>query len=101
MSIALYKPGNAHIVRGVRCEYKICEGHSLKQHLKDGWFLSPEDCYLEPEEVVEEPVPYEPESTETEKKTAVREAAKEAGISNWYNKSIERLVEELETIKEL
>ena len=88
MSIVLYKPGNSHIIRGVPCEYRICKGRSLKQHLDDGWFISPEECYPE-------------ESEEDKEEDAIRKAAKEAGISNWYNKGIDKLVEELETIKEL
>ena len=93
MAIILYKPGSTHKIRGVPCEYKICEGHSLKQHLEDGWFITPEECYPEPILV--------PTYVEEEPVDAVREKAKEAGISNWYNKGVDKLKEELKTIKEL
>ena len=102
MSIVLYKPGNTYkSPKGIRCEFQICNSFSYLHLLDDGWFLTPEECYPEPEVVEDKPVPV-PEPTEDElKEDAIRDAAKAAGISNWYNKGIEKLVEELETIKEL
>ena len=115
MSIVLYKKGNSYTSpKGIRCEFQICNPHSYLHLLDDGWFLTPEECYPEPEVVEEElksvkedirdksrpfiakysdPAPLEED--------AIRAAAKAAGISNWYNKGIDKLTEELETIKEL
>ena len=64
MAIVLYKPGNAHTIRGVRCEYKIFEGHLLQQLLEEGWFKSPKECYPK-----EEPKP-EPKKIDVEAEEA-------------------------------
>ena len=91
MAVILYKPGNTYTSpRGVRCQFQIFETDQYHQQLAVGWYNTPEECYPDPE-------PTEDELEED----AIREAAKAAGISNWYNKGIEKLVEELETIKEL
>ena len=116
MSIVLYKSGNSYTSpEGIRCQFQICNPFSYLHLLDNGWFLTPEEVVKddkkkkeekekkekEMKEVVEEPVPA-PEPTEDElEEDAIRAAAKAAGISNWYNKGIEKLVEELETIKEL
>ena len=120
MAIILYKKGNSYTSpKGIRCEFQICNPFSYLHLLDDGWFLTPEEVVKdekkkkeekekeekeekEVKKVEEEPIPENKEPTEDElKEDAIREAAKAAGISNWYNTGIEKLVEELETIKEL
>lgn len=110
MSIVLYKQGNSYTSpKGIRCEFQICNSFSYLHLLDDGWFLTPEEVVADEEKKKEEKeekekgkVPDPDALTEEElKEDAIREAAKAAGISNWYNKGIEKLVEELETIKEL
>ena len=113
MSIVLYKSGNSYTSpEGIRCEFQICNPFSYLHLLDDGWFLTPEEVVKDEKKKKEEKekqekekvlkIPGLTELTEDElKEDAIREAAKAAGISNWYNKGIEKLVEELETIKEL
>jgi len=107
MSIVLYKQGNSYTSpTGIRCEFQICNPFSYLHLLDAGWFLTPEEVVKDDKKKKEEKEKEEkektPEPTEDElEEDAIRAAAKAAGISNWYNKGIEKLVEELETIKEL
>ena len=113
MSIVLYKKGNSYTSpKGIRCEFQICNPFSYLHLLDDGWFLTPEEVVKDEKKKKEEKekqekekvlkIPGLTELTEDElKEDAIREAAKAAGVSNWYNKGIEKLVEELETIQEL
>jgi hypothetical protein len=98
MAIILFKKGTMHKIRGIPCEFQICNEYSYLHLLKQGWHYTPEECYAEPEpEVVEVPeeIP-DPELSEDElKEEAIRKAARDAGIDHWWNKSIERLTSEL------
>jgi len=101
MSIVLYKQGNSYTSpTGIRCEFQICNPFSYLHLLDAGWFLTPEEVVADEKEKKEKEKTPEPTEDELEE-DAIREAAKAAGISNWYNKGIDKLVEELETIKEL
>ena len=55
--IALYRKGNTHVIRGVKCEMGRFETKRLQGCLNSGWVTNPQDL-LEVEEVVEvvEPV---------------------------------------------
>ena len=108
--IQLFKKGNSLTVNGIRCDMQTVNEYSYLHLLKQGWFYTPEECYQETEqpELVEVPeieqettIP-EPELSEDElKEDAIRAAAKDAGISNWYNKKIDRLVDELRVVDDL
>ncbi len=119
MAVILYKPGNVGKVRGIPCEIQICNEFSYLHLLDQGWFYTPEECYVVeeqdeevPEDITEEATDTEeiPEVAETEEpeetaeETAevsdngIRVKAKAAGISNWHNKSITRLVGELKEL---
>ena len=47
MAVILYKPGNAHIIRGIPCDIQVCDEYSYLHNLDQGWFYSPEECYAE------------------------------------------------------
>lgn len=108
MAVILYKKGNTSKVNGILCEVQICNEFSYLHLLEQGWCYSPEECYAEekepelveiPEEIEEaEAEPMETEPALTDDK--IRMAAKDAGISHWHTKSIERLINELDEIKE-
>ena len=87
MKIALYKAGDTHEVRGIKCEVIRCEFRQLDDKLKLGYVKDPSELYAT-EEVTEviEPV------VEVEKKlNPVRQAAKDAGIEGWDMKRIKTL----------
>jgi len=113
MAIILYKKGNTAKVRGIPCQFQICNEFSYLHLLEQGWFYTPEECYAEEEEpelvetpevfksdleVAEETPETEEESTETDGEASIRLAAKVAGISHWHNKNISRLTRELEEL---
>ena len=121
MAIILYKPGNMNKIRGIPCQIQICNEFSYKHLLDQGWFYTPEECYVVeeqdeevPEDITEEATATEeiPEVAENEdseeaaEETAevsdngIRVKAKAAGISNWHNKSITRLVGELKELED-
>jgi len=104
MAIILFKAGNSHKVNGIPCQIQVCNEFSYLHLLEQGWFYTPEECYAEEEEpeLVEVPeIEEEAETTEEPMEAGeepideIRAAAREAGISHWHNKSIERLVSEL------
>lgn len=95
MAIILYKKGTMHKIRGIPCQFQICNEYSYLHLLEQGWKYTPEECYAEEEPEVVEIQDKEPEDM---KEVAIRHAAKDAGISHWHNKSIERLEKELEEI---
>jgi len=43
MGIALYKPGDTHEIRGVKCTMEVFEIWQLDSCLKDGWKKNPQD----------------------------------------------------------
>ena len=115
MAVILYKPGNVGKVRGIPCEIQICNEFSYLHLLDQGWFYTPEECYVVEEQVEEVPEDITEEATATEEipevaeteepeETAevsdngIRVKAKAAGISNWHNKSITWLVGELKEL---
>jgi hypothetical protein len=109
MAIILYRKGNIHKVNGIPCEYQICNEYSYLHLLKQGWHYTPEECYAEEKQEIDDKATSgeTPEETEPElvelpelseddlKEEAIRKAAKDAGIEHWWNKSIERLTSEL------
>ena len=123
MAIILYKPGNMQKIRGIPCQFQICNEFSYKHLLDQGWFHTPEECYVVeeqveevPEDITEEAVEVDTEevqevaeneeSEETVEETAevsdngIRVKAKAAGIRSWHNKSITRLVGELKELED-
>jgi len=50
--IALYRKGNTHVIRGVKCEMGRFETKRLQGCLNSGWVTNPQDL-LEVEKVVE------------------------------------------------
>jgi hypothetical protein len=88
MSVALYKAGSTHTIKGIECEMKLFNENSFTNMLGSGWFYSPSECYEE--------------ATEPEDKldslddNEVRSIAKECGIKNWHNKKIARLKAEID-----
>ena len=102
---------------------KICNEFSYLHLLEQGWFYTPEECYVEEkqdesDETGPEETPGE-EELETEEEITkvvvwipnpdfgpprlsdneIRAAAKEAGISHWHTKSIDRLENELKDLE--
>ncbi len=43
MAVILYKRGDTHEVRGIKCEAKRFSVNSLKSALSQGWVTRPED----------------------------------------------------------
>ena len=107
MAIVLYKPGNSKKVRGIPCDILICDEYSYLHNLEQGYFYSPEECYAEKEDE-ETGLEAAEQETEDEAKAEttgpvlsddkIRTAAKEAGISHWHTKSIDRLIKELKEL---
>jgi len=103
MSVILYKKGNAGKVRGIPCQIQICNEFSYKHLLEQEWFYTPEECYAKEEQ--EEPVrvvvwtpnpDFGPPKLSDEE---IRASAKDAGISSWHMKSIDRLEKELKDLE--
>ena len=93
MAVILYKKGT-----GKAAKFQPDGIHDI---LGTGnWFTSPEEAQGE-EKVQEElgtvdvPAEHAPEMTEED----VRDAAKEAGISNYWNRKVDSLVSELKALK--
>jgi len=121
MAIILYKKGNTAKIRGIPCQLMVCNPFSYLHLLDDGWFLSPEECYVVEEQVeevtedTEEETPEEaagflsdlevveneePEEAAEIAYNAIRMKAKAAGIGHWHTKSIDRLEKELKEIED-
>lgn len=47
MSIALYKPGHTHLIRGVHCEMRMFPNSKLQAALKAGWKADPNEVRAE------------------------------------------------------
>lgn len=80
--IALYKPGNTHIIRGIPCISQRFKNSGLKQLLNDGWKVRPEDtirdtanCSLSVGEI--------------------RKKARELKIKNYNRRPIDELLHEI------
>lgn len=95
---------------GIPCQIQVCNEFSYLHLLDEGWYYTPEEVAeaeikekrkaLEDKEAPEadfgdateaEPTETEPALTDDD----IRTMAKEAGISHWHTKSIDRLVSEL------
>lgn len=106
MAIILYKAGGGINIRGIPCQFQICNPFSYLHLLDQGWFYTPEECYAEEkEEEIAEDTTEETTGTEMEAdqeliENDIRLAAKVAGISHWHNKSIDRLTKELEELED-
>ena len=96
MAIILFKKGNTTKVNGIPCQIQVCNEFSYLHLLDEGWYYTPEEM-LEGEKAEKEgPSQEEPVEVETElTDDKIRAAAKKAGIGNWHNKKIYRLLEEL------
>lgn len=81
MSVVLYKPGNSHTVRGIRCSILICDEHSFLQNLDNGWFSSPEECYAEEKESDEEKAKKEADEKAEVERQLLLEKAQGYGLS--------------------
>ncbi len=94
MAIQLYKAGDSHEVRGIKCEVANFKPAELEARLAEGWAKSPEDIGNgdKQEEIKEaEEELFEEEIDPAE----VRERAKVAGIEGWEKKRIKTLINEL------
>jgi hypothetical protein len=101
MAVILFKKGNTHKERGIPCQMQICNEYSYLHLLKQGWHYTPEECYAEEEpELVEIPEVKEETETEEEPIDEIRVLARDAGISHWHNKSINRLTKELRELED-
>lgn len=106
MSIVLYKEGNTHNVRGIRCITQKFEGHVDFEVLeRNGWVKSPE--MISPDtrgsDKISPEIDSEGSNRHVEAKTqkeeysdeAIRQIAKNAGIENYGRKWIRTLKKEL------
>ena len=86
MAVILYKKGNTHKVRGVKCEACVCDENSFQHMLDSGeWFLSPQETLgeeVKQETVVEETVEEITEEVEVEE-TEEKEWPEKIGGA-WY-----------------
>jgi hypothetical protein len=101
--IVLYKKGSTSKINGILCDIQLCNPHAYLHLLDQGWYRTPEEIAgAEAKAKEAERVEEAEESEELEIKTEeleIRAEAREAGISHWYNKGIERLEKELEDMK--
>lgn len=48
MACRLYRKGDTHEVRGIKCEAQKFEAHEVPVQLKNGWFTTPQAAYKKP-----------------------------------------------------
>ena len=90
MTIALYKSGDTHTVRGIKCEIIRCEFLQMEDRLKEGYVKDPSE--LESTEEVTEVIEPVEEIKEVEKTyDPIRLKSKDAGIDGWETKRIKTL----------
>jgi len=94
MAIQLYKAGDTHEVRGIKCEVRNFTNQEYGYWLENGWYLDPKDIPLESVEEAKEEVEEEKELH------PVRLAAKDAGIDGYEKKRIKTLEGELDELKD-
>jgi hypothetical protein len=102
MAIVLYKSGDKDISRGVKCEVGRFPVSELAHALSLGWRTKPEDT-LEDIGAPQVDVTSKGDVTHVdshedcphEEEEALRARAKEAGITNYWNKNIDKLKAEL------
>jgi len=94
MAIQLYKSGNSHTIRGIKCDVENFSITSYQSMLDQGWYATPEeigndaqDNEKEDEENAEEKA----EDATQEKINPIRLQAKDAGIDGWDIKRIKTL----------
>ena len=117
MGVQLFRAGTGAVRNGIKVEQKTFDEYSYLHLLKQGWFYTPEECYATdqlPDEGAEasgeEGAEAEQEPKAADKGTAdgtekeaesvltedvVRAQAKAAGIGHYWDKSIDKLKEEL------
>jgi hypothetical protein len=96
MACLLYKKGDTHTVRGVKCIRQKFEAHEIPAQLQNGWVTTPQKTLKtddgqplpEPEEVTPEP---EIINVGELKNPEIRELAAELGIENAEIARIETL----------
>jgi len=105
MAIQLFRAGAGTTRNGIECEVGTFDEYSYLHLLKEGWHYTPEECYAEEKPTDSEEANTEAPEPEAESKEDdetpvlegdIRDAAKDAGISHWWTKSIPRLMEELQ-----
>ncbi len=109
MGVMLYKEGDKHTVRGVKCEFVVVKNRSLKGYLALGWKTRVEDLYQDEPQAppVATPKPdlqkfsaTPPSTTAPPRRTkaeseAIRQEARAAGIEGWDRRQIGKLKLEL------
>lgn len=45
MSVVLYRKGNTHTIRGIKCEVGLFNHYEIEVQLKNGWYKSPKEAY--------------------------------------------------------
>lgn len=96
MAVVLYKKGKLAKIRGILCDFQIFETDQYHQLLAAGWYNTPEDMVKAEAEKADEEADLEAEEGAED---AIRAKAKAAGISHYYNKSIDRLIGELKALE--
>lgn len=91
MACLLYRKGDAHEVRGVKCIRQKFEADEIAAQLQNGWVTTPQQT-LETKDLPEEVTP-EPELKNVDelKNPEIRELAAELGIENSEVARIETL----------
>lgn len=88
--IQLYRKGDTHTVRGIKCELCNFSNGELEYQLNEGWLKSPEDIDNN-EEASEE--------GETQELHPVRIQARDAEIEGWETKRIKTLQADLDAVQ--
>lgn len=103
MGVMLYREGDKHEIRGIKCEFVVVALRSMPGHLAQGWKKRVEDLYqAEEPQPAQETAPATPEPDPPAKPKAkagshqaIRNEARDAGIVGWDTKRIGTLKSEL------
>ena len=101
MSIMLYRKGESHNVRGIKCEAKAFDEYSYLHELNNGWCYSPKKVNEKPDQTdkaEEYYLLYLDAGSKEERdrlEIKIRETAKAFGINNWHNSKITTLLTKL------
>lgn len=84
MAVILYREGNTHTNRGIKCEARVFPVERMQAHLDDGWVLDPVELVT----VLSEPVAdfegdIDDGMWEEWTLEELRKKAKEAGFQKW------------------
>ena len=90
--IMLYREGNALKIRGIACDYIKTKPKELSQKLAEGWRLSVDELYPEPE--LEDEDLFEVVDVQLSNKE-IREKAEAAGIEDFATARINTLKAQL------